>query len=155
SIYICNCRDAGGCYYPDPIFRISACARAPLSKLFIPTGQSPVGCELDYRSPKGSRLRRAAAAARWRGRGFRRETGKEASRACRAQRQDRPAGQVTVERDFSARVRTMGRTERLAMVERGRGYLSVSRRCALLGLARSGADRRRTSPAPQELTLMQ
>jgi hypothetical protein len=37
----------------------------------------------------------------------------------------------------------MSRAERVAMIDRGRADLSVRRQCALLGLSRSGIDRKR------------
>jgi putative transposase len=48
----------------------------------------------------------------------------------------------------------MSRTERVAMIDRGRADLSVRRQCALLGLARSGVYRRPAAPDPEQLALM-
>jgi putative transposase len=48
----------------------------------------------------------------------------------------------------------MNRTERVAMVDRGRADLSVRRQCALLGLARSGVYRKPPAPDREELALM-
>jgi hypothetical protein len=54
----------------------------------------------------------------------------------RALRQDRSADGGT--RFFVQEVRSMSRSDRLAMIDRDGSAVSVSRQCALLGLARSG-----------------
>src|SRR6516165_8651767 len=48
----------------------------------------------------------------------------------------------------------MTRTERVAMIDRGRADLSVWRQCALLGLARSGLSRQPAVADAEELALM-
>jgi len=48
----------------------------------------------------------------------------------------------------------MTRTERVAMIDRGRADLSVWRQCALLGLARSGIYRQPAVADAEELALM-
>jgi putative transposase len=48
----------------------------------------------------------------------------------------------------------MSRTERVAMIDRGRADLSVRPQCTLLGLARSGVYRKPAAPDHEELALM-
>ena len=62
-------------------------------------------------------------------------------------------GQLTVERDFSAQVRTMpGRAS--GNGDRGATKLSIRRQCAFARLARCGVYRKPAAPDPQELAVM-
>ena len=64
-------------------------------------------------------------------------------------------GQLTVERDFLAKeARSMSAPDRRAMVERPGKDLSVRRRCALVGVARSGVYRPKPVTRADDLAVM-
>ena len=62
-------------------------------------------------------------------------------------------GELTVERDFSARIPTLSRAERLEMVDRDDAS-SISRQCALLGISRSSVYHTPRGESAESLALM-
>ena len=81
--------------------------------------------------------------------------GAEANRDPEIKRLQAEIGQLTVERDIlSQEVRKMSVPDRRALVDRGVDRLSVSRQCALLGVARSGVYYPPRRPSDSDLLLM-
>jgi hypothetical protein len=95
------------------------------------------------------------AAARWtQAAVFSRGAGKEASREAEPSELCAKIGQLRVERDFYPGGPGDKPSRAVAMIDLGRGDLSVRRQCVLRGLARSGIYHWPAAPDLEKLALM-